>query len=305
MIYTVTFNPALDYVVDMETLELGEVNRTISETIYPGGKGINVSLVLRALGHDSIALGFEAGHTGNMLVQMLNDQDCQTDFIHVQNGSTRINVKVRTRDGEGQETAINGQGPKISEIELASFFKRLDMLRAGDILVLAGSIPSSLSPDMYRDILSYLSGRNVEYVVDATGKLMLNVLEYKPFLIKPNDYELGEIFGKKLNTKDELWEHAFKLQELGARNVLISLGGDGAMFLGEDGTKLESKAPEGKLVNSVGSGDSMVAGFLAGWLKYGDYKNALKLGLCCGSASAFKEWLAEKDDIDRLLAKMD
>ncbi len=301
MIYTVTFNPALDYVVDMKELRVGSINRTESETIYPGGKGINVSLVLKNLGYESIALGFEAGHTGAMLISMLNSYGCQTDFVHVENGVTRINVKVRTENEDAPETAINGQGPKITAHELGMFYKRLDMLRDGDILVLAGSIPSILSPDTYRNIMNYLSRVKANIVVDATGELMYNVLEYRPFLIKPNEEELGEIFGKKLTTKEEIWEHAEKLCELGARNVLISRGGDGALFIGEDGTRLECPAPKGKLVNSVGAGDSMVAGFIAGYLGSGNYEEALKMGICCGSASAFKDWLAEKKDVEALL----
>ena len=304
MIYTVTFNPALDYVVDMDSFVVGDINRTIKETVYPGGKGINVSLVLRNLGFDSIALGFEGGATGGMLVQMLNDLKCQTDFIHVQDGQTRINVKIRANKGSFPETAINGQGPRISDQELKAFYKRLDMLRDGDILVLAGSIPSSLSQEMYRDILSYLSDRNVEFVVDATGQLMMNVLEYRPFLVKPNDQELAETFGVKIETKDDIWYYAGQMQKLGAKNILISLGGSGAMFLGENGMRLEMKAPEGKLVNSVGAGDSMVAGFLAGWIKHKDYREAMRLGVCCGSASAFKDWLADRHDIDNLLDKI-
>ena len=304
MIYTVTFNPALDYVVDMADFRLGEINRTEREIIYPGGKGINVSLVLKNLGYDSVALGFEAGHTGDMLIGMLRSFGCRSDFVHVAQGATRINVKVRAKGENAPETAINGQGPKISSEELKALYDRLDKLQSGDILVLAGSVPSSLSFDTYSDIMSCLEKKDVSFVVDATGELMLNALRHKPFLIKPNDEELGEIFGKKLTTKEEIWEHAEKLQELGARNVLISRGGDGAMFIGEDGTRLECPAPEGKLVNSVGAGDAMVAGFLAGWLEYGDYKTAFKMGICSGSATAFKDWLAEKEDVEALLEKI-
>lgn len=297
MIYTVTFNPSLDYIVHLEELRLGAVNRTRSEVIYPGGKGINVSIVLKNLGVDSRLLGFTAGFTGREVERLVEDFGCRTDFIPIEDGLTRINVKIKA----DEESEINAQGPNIQPKHLQKLFERLDALQKDDILVLAGSIPSTLPEDIYERILARLEGRGVCVVVDATRDLLLNVLKYRPFLIKPNNHELGEMFGVTLKTDAEIACYAKKLQEMGARNVLISMAGDGAMLLDEEGGYHRSLPPKGKVVNSVGAGDSMVAGFLAGWLSSGSYESAFRMGLCTGSASAFQEWLAKAEDVQALL----
>lgn len=298
MIYTVTFNPSLDYIVHLDELELGHVNRTTTEEMYPGGKGVNVSVVLKNLGVESIALGFIAGFTGDALDWLLKSFGCRADFIRMEQGTTRINVKIKA----AQETDINGQGPVITERALRHFYSRIDALADGDTLVLAGSIPATLSPDIYENILSRLSGKKVRTVVDATGELLRNVLKYRPFLIKPNSYELAELFGKKnCKTTAEIIAYARELQKLGARNVLVSRAGDGAVLLSEDGQCHESLPPDGQVINSVGAGDSMVAGFLAGYMETTDYAHAFRLGLCAGSASAFHEWLATREQIMELM----
>ena len=293
MIYTVTFNPSLDYVIGAEKLEPGKINRTTRENIYPGGKGNNVSVVLSNLGHKSKALGFVSGFTGEALEKMLDDFGCYTDFIQLDNGFTRINVKINA----GEETEINGQGPKISEEAIGKLYEKLDALTKGDVLVLAGSIPSSMSDNIYRDIMADLKDRGVMIVVDATKDLLLNVLEYHPFLIKPNNHELGEIFDVKLTTREEVIPYGRKLQEKGARNVLVSMAGEGAVLIAEDGQVFDTPAPKGKLINGVGAGDSMVAGFVAGWIEKQDYEYAFHMGVASGSASAFSENLATKEEI--------
>lgn len=299
MIYTVTFNPSLDYVIALDALEKGEINRTVQEHIYPGGKGVNVSVLLSNLGHKSIALGYEAGFTGKNLQGMLDQFGCSTDFIHLDEGMTRINVKINA----GEETEINGQGPFISEEAVEALYKKLEKLQAGDYLILAGSIPGCLPTDIYERILERLEGKGVHYIVDATKDLLLNVLKYHPFLIKPNQHELGDMFGKVLNTREEIIEHAKLLQEMGARHVLVSMAGDGAILVTENGNILQEKPPQGKVKNSVGAGDSMVAGFLAGYLNTGSYEKAFKLGLASGSATAFNYWLADKESIVALLTE--
>ena len=293
MIYTVTFNPSLDYVIGAEKLEPGKINWTTRENIYPGGKGNNVSVVLSNLGHKSKALGFVSGFTGEALEKMLDDFGCYTDFIQLDNGFTRINVKINA----GEETEINGQGPKISEEAIGKLYEKLDALTKGDVLVLAGSIPSSMSDNIYRDIMADLKDRGVMIVVDATKDLLLNVLEYHPFLIKPNNHELGEIFNVKLTTREEVIPYGRKLQEKGARNVLVSMAGEGAVLIAEDGQVFDAPAPKGKLINGVGAGDSMVAGFVAGWIEKQDYEYAFHMGVASGSASAFSENLATKEEI--------
>lgn len=297
MIYTMTFNPSLDYVIQMKSLKPGEINRTEEEHLYPGGKGVNVSVVLSNLGVGSRVIGFKAGFTGENLERMLEEFGCDTDLIPLQEGFTRINVKINA----GEETEINGQGPPIGEKALHALYGKLDLMKEGDILVLAGSIPGSLPPDIYETILERLQGRGIHFVVDATKELLLNVLKYRPFLIKPNNHELGELFGKKLSTEEEIIASAKKLKEMGAKNVLVSMAGDGAVLVTDTGEVYKSLPPEGKVVNSVGAGDSMVAGFLTGWLKTGDYKEALRLGIAAGSASAFCSWLASREDIETLL----
>lgn len=296
MIYTVTFNPTLDYTIRLNCLELGKVNRTEEETLYPGGKGINVSLVLHHLGLDTVALGFAAGFTGRELLYRLKDAGCREDFLMIP-GVSRINVKIK----EQQETDINGQGPVIPEEALKQLMQKLERsLHSGDVLVLAGSIPDSLPNDVYQQILKRLNGRGIRAVVDATGSLLTNVLIYRPFLIKPNHHELGEIFGKELHTPEEVVSYARKLQEQGARNVLVSMAGDGAVLLDEAGRVHQSPAPKGKVVNAVGAGDSMVAGFLYGYLTTKDYEKAFYWGLCAGSATAFRSGLATRADIEEL-----
>lgn len=298
MIYTVTFNPALDYVIHVDQLELGETNRCSREELYFGGKGVNVSLVLKELGCESTALGFIAGFTGEALAQNLQEQGIRAEFIRLKEGLTRINVKMKG----AQETEINAQGPKISAEAIAALFEKLDALVEGDTLVLAGSIPSTLPADIYEQILARLQGRGIRFVVDATGKLLLNVLKYHPFLIKPNHRELEELVGRSLNGSAEIAEGAKELQALGARNVLISRGGEGALLLDEHGELREMAALKGKMVNTVGSGDSMVAGFIAGCAV--SYEYALKLGTVCGGATAFRSDLAKKEDIEALLATL-
>lgn len=297
MIYTVTFNPSLDYVIQVDKLVPGEINRTTHEAVYPGGKGNNVSVILSNLGHSSKALGFTAGFTGEALENMLKEFGCDTAFIRLPEGSTRINVKINA----GEETEINGQGPVITEEAQQALFEQLDALKKEDILVLAGSIPNTLPSDIYERILEHLQGRGIHFVVDATKDLLLKVLKYHPFLIKPNNHELGEMFGVTLKTRDEIVTYAKKLQEMGAKNVLVSMAGDGAILLTEEGIIYEAKPPKGKVLNSVGAGDSMVAGFLTGYLNTGDYEKAFRLGVVTGSATAFQYWLATKEDIVALM----
>lgn len=297
MIYTVTFNPALDYVVRLPAFAPGEVNRTESEDIQLGGKGINVSCVLGQLGFKSVALGFVAGFTGEAVEAGLARRGVNADFIRLPEGLTRINVKIKA----SVETEINGQGPAIPAGALEELFRKLDRLAAGDVLVLAGSIPASLPSDIYQRILERLAPKGVLCAVDATGELLVKVLPYKPFLIKPNNHELGEIFGRTLSTDEEIVECARLLQQKGARNVLVSMAGDGALLLDEGGNVHRLEAFKGKVKNSVGAGDSMVAGFVAGWLEKGDYAWALRLGSACGSATAFSDTLATRTEIESLL----
>lgn len=297
MVYTVTFNPALDYVVRMGDFRAGETNRTESDELQWGGKGINVSTVLRNLGVDNVALGFLAGFTGQALDQGLQKAGIATDFIWLPEGLTRINVKIKA----GQETEINGVGPGIPAAALEELFAKLDRLQKGDVLVLAGSIPASLPDDVYQRILARLEGRDILTVVDATRDLLCAVLPYRPFLIKPNNHELGEIFGRVLTTDQEIEDCARRLQERGARNVLVSMAGDGSLLLDETGAVHRLGVPRGKVVNSVGAGDSMVAGFLAGWLEHRDYAMAHKLGAATGSATAFSEGLATREQVRELL----
>ena len=299
MIYTVTFNPSLDYVVQVDDFAVGEINRTRTESIYPGGKGINVSLVLQNLGLPSVALGFTAGFSGAEIERLLQEAGCRCDFIAVKEGYSRINTKIIS----GAETALNGQGPQLSEAELAALFNKLRRLTQDDVLVLAGSIPASLPNNIYEQILELLQPVGTRVVVDATGDLLLKVLKYRPFLIKPNHEELGEFFGRgPLLTEEEILAAAQKLQQQGARNVLVSRGANGALLLDENGKLHKQASPKGTLVNSVGAGDSMVAGFLAGYLQTQDYDAALRLGVAAGSASAFKAWLATREDVEKILA---
>lgn len=296
MVYTVTFNPAVDYVVHTDEIAVGGVNRSKSERIYFGGKGINVSMVLSELGVKSKALGFVAGFTGDAIEKGVAEKGVETDFVHLKNGFSRINVKIKSE----KETELNGQGPEIDDKALGELFEKLDKLSDGDTIVLAGSIPNSLPADIYEKILERLQKKNVKAVVDATKDLLLNVLKYKPFLIKPNHHELGEMFGVTLKTNDEIAEYAQKLKDMGARNVLVSMAGDGALLLDEDGKTHVCGVCKGTVKNSVGAGDSMVAGFIAG-SENGDYEYALKLGTAAGGATAFSDGLAEKALIYELL----
>lgn len=300
MVYTVTFNPSLDYIVDVPDFKEGRTNRTSKEVIYPGGKGINVSIVLRNLGIESIALGFAAGFTGEEIKHLMAESGVKNDFITCGEGISRINLKIRNIDG----TEINGMGPQISPEEIEELYKKLDGLKDGDTLILAGSIPASMPETMYMDILEYLSHKKLDIVVDATKDLLMNVLRYHPFLIKPNNHELGEIFGLELKSEEELIAHAKKLQELGARNVLVSMAGDGALLLAENGEVFRAQTPKGKLINAVGAGDSMVAGFVAGFQKSHSYEKAFYMGLCTGSASAFSEKLATEAEVKGLLEQI-
>lgn len=300
MIYTVTFNPALDYVVKVDNFQTGGINRVYQENIFFGGKGINVSFVLREHGFTSTALGFTAGFTGEAIENGLREQGIHADFIRLSEGMSRINVKMKSQN----ETEINGQGPNIPQEALDKLFAKLDCLKEGDVLILAGSIPNTLPEDVYEQIMARLDGKGILIAVDATKDLLLNVLKYHPFLIKPNNHELGEMFGVELKTEEDIIFYAKKLQDQGAGNVLISMAGDGAILVTKEGAVHKIGVPTGTVVNSVGAGDSMVAGFMAGYLTKGDYEYALKLGTASGSATAFSEGLAVKEDIDKLLATL-
>lgn len=296
MICTVTFNPSLDYIVDVEDFKLGLTNRTASELILPGGKGINVSTVLMNLGIRNTALGFTAGFTGEEIIRRLQEMGVDSDFIPIDNGVSRINVKLKSIDG----TEINGAGPEISPEKVEELMKKLDTLKEGDVLFLAGSIPASMPDDMYEQIMERMKGRGVMTVVDATRDLLVKVLKYHPFLVKPNNHELGEIFGVELKTREDVVPYGRKLQEMGAANVLISMAGEGAVLIAENGEVYKKPVPEGKLVNGVGAGDSMVAGFMAGWMEKADYLHAFYMGIAAGSASAFSENLATGEEIEQV-----
>lgn len=299
MIYTVTFNPAIDYIVHTGTMQVGQVNRSQGEELYFGGKGINVSFVLHELGLPSKALGFVAGFTGAAIEAGIQEQGIATDFVHLNSGFSRINVKIKS----GEETELNGQGPNISEAAVAELFEKLNQLQDGDVLILAGSIPNTMPADSYEKILAHLSDKNIKVVVDATKDLLLKVLPYHPFLIKPNNHELGELFGVTLHSIEEIATYAKKLQEMGAQNVLISMAGDGAFLIDETGKQHVCGVCKGTVKNSVGAGDSMVAGFVAGSM-HGDYEAALKLGTAAGGATAFSEGLAQRAEIERLLQQL-
>lgn len=301
MIYTVTFNPAIDYIVRLDSFKAGATNRVTYEKVLGGGKGINVSIVLSNLGIKSTALGFLAGFTGDEIRRQLDGFGVAHAFISLEQGFSRIDVKIKA----GEETEVNGQGPDIPKDKRDLLFQKLEQLKENDTLVLAGSIPKTLPDDIYERIMTRLEKNKLRIVVDAEKRLLLNVLKYHPFLIKPNQHELGDMFSVVLKTDDEVIAHAKKLQEKGARNVLISMGGDGAIFVGEDGATYKSKVPKGTLVNSVGAGDSMVAGFLTGFEESGgDFKRAFLMGVASGSASAFSEALATREEVEALLEKL-
>lgn len=297
MIYTVTLNPSIDYVVHIDRLVSGITNRTTGEEYYFGGKGINVSHVLAELDLDSTALGFVAGFTGDAIEKGTKHPRITTDFIHLKEGVSRINVKIKS----DEETEINGQGPHIDDEALAAFMAKTDGIKSGDTLILSGSIPKTMPDDVYERILERVKDRDVRLVVDATKKLLVNSLKYRPFLIKPNRQEISEIFGVEVKDEETTLFYARRLQEMGARNVLVSLGGDGAMLLDETGAVHRAGVVKGKVLNTVGSGDSMVAGFVAGCIEKGDYAYALKLGSACGNATAFLDGLATREKIDELM----
>lgn len=299
MIYTVTFNPALDYVVRVKDLKMGKTNRSYYESISAGGKGINVSTVLRNLGHDSVAFGFVAGFTGKQIADGCAAAGINVDFTEV-SGLSRINVKIKA----GEETEINAQGPAITQEAQDDLMRKLDGIGDGDYLVLAGSVPSSLPSDIYEKMLERLSNRGVRAIVDATGELLKRVLKFEPFLVKPNTQELGELFGVEISSVEEAFVYAEKLRDMGAKNVIVSMGGDGAIMAAADGKKYSLAAPQGKVVDTVGSGDSLVAGFISGIIESGDYGFALKKGVATGSASAFREGLATKEEVENVLASM-
>ncbi len=300
MIYTVTFNPALDYVVRVNDYTEGVVNRTDDEKIMPGGKGINVSVVLKNLGIENTALGFVSGFTGDVIEHILKNQGINIDFIRADNGFSRINIKLKTKT----ETEINGKGPQISKKSLDELIEKLKKLQDGDYLVLAGSIPKSIPDSIYCDIMKELSDKKINIIVDAEKDLLENVLPYRPFLIKPNHHELGAIFEKELKTKEEVFEYAKKLQERGARNVLVSMSKEGGVLVTEDARAMYSKPPRGQIVNTTGAGDSTVAGFIAEYIKSGDFEKSFIVGLCTGSASAFSETLAKKEEVEELYKQM-
>lgn len=297
MIYTVTFNPALDYVMEVNELQSKDINRTQREHLYYGGKGINVSVILSRLGTDNKALGFLAGFSGRQIEDMLGAENISNDFVYLKSGYTRINVKIKA----DREIDINAQGPDIDAEDVERLYEKLEQLKQGDSLVLAGSIPKSLPDNIYEIILDRLNGRGINFAVDATGDLLLNVLKYKPFLIKPNHHELGEIFGRELKGTDEIVECARQLQDRGAKNVLVSCGKNGAVLVDESNTVHQMGNVPGEIVSSVGCGDSMVAGFLAGYMEKGSYDYAFRLGCACGNATAFSPKLANKDEIEKMM----
>lgn len=300
MIYTVTLNPSIDYVITLDNLTKGQVNRISKEHIYPGGKGINVSRVLKNLDNDNISLGFVSGFTGDFIVNSLNNLNLKSNFIKVKEGFTRINVKIKSQE----ETEINGKGPKISQEELNKFYKIIDKLTDGDILILSGSIPSCLDDNLYEKIMERVNSKDIKVVVDATKNLLLNVLKYRPFLIKPNNHELAEMFGVELKSTEDIIFYTKKLKQMGAQNVLISMGKDGALLVSENEDIFISSVAKGEVVNSVGAGDSMVAGFVSGYLKTGSYEEALRLGSASGGATAFSSDLATREFIDKLVKEI-
>ena len=300
VIYTVTFNPSLDYIVSVKDFRPGMTNRTSSELMLAGGKGINVSIVLGNLGIKSTALGFIAGFTGDEIVRRLHNGGINSEFIKINDGISRINIKLKSIDG----TEINGQGPHIDSSHIEQLMNRLRRLESGDVLVLAGSIPAGISDNIYKDIMDMLKDKGVQIVVDATSRLLTNVLEYNPFFIKPNQHELGDIFNVTLNTQEEVIPYALELKKMGAVNICVSMGGKGAILVADDGNVYKAKAPDGILKNSAGAGDSLVAGFLSGWIEKKDYEYAFRKGVATGSASAFSERLATNGEVNDLIGKV-
>lgn len=305
MIYTITFNPALDYITQVENFKIGEINRTKTETILPGGKGLNVSIVLKNLEIENTALGFIAGFTGEELKNKLEARGIKTDFVKVKKGFTRINMKISSINKDKvEETALNGIGPEISQEDIDELFRKLDRVTKEDTVILSGSVPKNINKDIYKRICERLNKKGITFVVDSTQDLLTSILQYNPFLIKPNKEELEETLNCKISTKEELINAARELKKLGAQNILVSLGKDGALLLTKEDNILFSKAPKGKIVTTIGSGDSMVAGFLAGYYATKDYEYALKNGVAAGSASAFSIELATKKDVEILLKQL-
>ena len=300
MIYTITFNPALDYISQVDNFAIGKINRTKTEEILPGGKGLNVSTVLRNLGIESTALGFIAGFTGEELKRNIEQRGIKTDFIKVEKGITRINVKISSKE----ETALNGNGPYITEKDIEELLKKIDNIKSEDKVILAGNVPKCINNNIYEIICKKLENNKVTFIVDATKELLMNVLKYRPFLIKPNKEELEETFNEKIENKEDIVIHAKKLQDMGAQNVLISLGGEGAILVTTENKEYFLNAPKGKVLNTVGAGDSMVAGFIAGYEKNGDFEQAFKMGIATGSASAFSMNLATAEEVVNLLKEI-
>lgn len=300
MIYTVTLSPSIDYIVRMSSVRFNVTNRTESEEFYYGGKGINVSQVLSQLDLPSTALGFIAGFTGDAIAAGIGDKNVRTDFIRLDNGFSRINIKIKA----GGETEINGQGPDIPAEALEALMRKLDAIRDGDVLVLAGSIPKTMPDDVYERMLDRVSHKNIMIVVDATKQLLVNSLKSHPFVIKPNRLELSEIFHAEVENEQDVEKYARKLQEMGARNVIVSLGRKGAMLVDENGGVHKQGTLKQPVLNTVGAGDSMVAGFIAGYLKTKDYAYALKLGSACGNATSFLPGLATREKIEEVLKQL-
>ena len=293
MVYTITFNPALDYVVKVKDYKEGKVNRSFDEKLLPGGKGINVSQVLSNLGIENTALGFVAGFTGSEIERLLEEKGVKCDFIRLQEGNSRINVKLKSE----KETEINATGPKITEKDVESLFEKLEKLKNGDFLVLAGSIPKGIDSKIYSRIMEKC--RNINVIVDAEKELLKEVLHLKPFMVKPNHIELGELFGVEIKSFEDAKMYAEKLVEMGAENVFVSMAEKGGVFVNKKEV-FYTDAPMGEVVNSTGAGDSAVAGFIAGYMKNENYEKAFKMGICAGSASAFSENLATRGDINKI-----
>ncbi|MBQ7901665.1 MAG: 1-phosphofructokinase [Clostridia bacterium] len=296
MIYTLTFNPSLDYVIDVPQYKEGAVNRTAAEKYLPGGKGINVSVVLNNIGCDTKALGFAAGFTGTEIERLLSEQGVAADFVHLKSGASRINIKIKAQ----AETEINAKGPTVDELSMEAMYRKLDDMCDGDYLVLAGSVPGGIGEDIYYDIMKKLSSKNVNIAVDAEKQLLMNTLSCSPFLIKPNHHELGDIFGIELTDPKEAAVYGRKLQNMGARNVLVSMSRKGGVLISESGDAYYCPAPDGVAVNSTGAGDSTVAGFIAAYAGHGDCKAAFAYAMCSGAASAFSKNLATKQEIEAL-----
>lgn len=300
MIYTITFNPAIDYISQVDNFEIGKINRTRTEKILPGGKGLNVSIVLKNLGVENTALGFIAGFTGKELKKEIEEKGINTEFIEVKEGFTRINVKISSNE----ETALNGNGPKITDKDIEKLLEKIKVINKENMVIISGNIPKGINKKIYEIICEELEKNGVTFIVDATQELLINILKYKPFLIKPNKEELEETFKIKIQTKDDIIIHAKKLQQMGAINVLISLGGDGAILVTAQNEIYYSKAPKGKIVNTVGAGDSMVAGFIAGYKENREFEYAFKKGIAAGSASAFSMDLATAEEVANLLKEI-